>query len=889
MFGTAGFAFFENHLVNSGTISGRIAIQAVDGRVDISNSGTIDGAINLVDGNDVVDNSGVMAGPIALGAGNDLFQGASSLSAVVVDGGPGTDLVVGGVQADHLMGGSGHDTLVGGAGADELSGNGGADRFVYLSAIDSTSSSADTIDDFESGVDVIDLSAIQPTLVDLTSSDGVTTITAVTDGGTLVIHVAGVVASTDIQTAANGPLVTGTSASEALIALPGTTDISGGGAGDILLGTNGDDRLDGGASVDIMYGGAGDDVYVVGTAADIVVERPAGGTDEVLSYASSYILPDEVENVQLMSRGDVTGNVLANSMVGSGGNDLLAGGDGDDVITGGGGRDNVYGSAGRDVYVYHSVSDSSLGSPDEIGFEYGADKIDLSDIPVLSISWTRASSPTSHEDVIIQTANGPMELWVDIQNLQPSQLSMSDFILAKELDGGPDADHLIGSYGNDTLRGFGGDDILDGGAGTDALDGGEGSDRYLIAAASDHSAAEIDDRGASGTDEVRFTAAVAGTLTLFSGDIGIERVFLASGSTPLNVDTRAVLNGLQMIGNDGANTLLATAFADTLLGGAGSDKLLGYAGNDTLDGGAGNDRLIGGAGDDIYYVNSYNDAIVENAGEGTDRVFSSASFVLRANVENLTLTGAEDTYGYGNDLDNALTGNAGVNKLFGMAGNDLIDGKAGADRMIGGLGDDRYFVDNYNDGVIENAGEGIDSVFASTNYKLGANIEKLTLSGTADLWAYGNDGDNVVTGNAGANKLYGMSGSDTLNGGGGSDWLEGGAGQDKLTGGTGADNFVFRDGDFGGATTATADRIIDFTHGEDHIRLNFVDANIGLDGDQAFAFMGTGAFDGHAGELRYEQVSGNAYVSGDTNGDGIADFMFRLDGLHTLTTGDFTL
>ncbi len=207
--------------------------------------------------------------------------------------------------------------------------------------------------------------------------------------------------------------------------------------------------------------------------------------------------------------------------------------------------------------------------------------------------------------------------------------------------------------------------------------------------------------------------------------------------------------------------------------------------------------------------------------------------------------------------------------------------------MFGGTGDDRYYVDNYSDRTIENAGDGTDAVFASVDYKLAANIEKLTLTGTADLWAYGNDGDNVLTGNSGANKLYGMTGNDRLDGGAGNDWLEGGAGQDALTGGTGADQFVFRDGDFAGANAANADRITDFTHGEDHIRLNFVDADSSIDGDQAFAFLGSAAFDNHAGELRYEQISGNTYVEGDTNGDGVADFMIRVDGLHTLVSGDF--
>jgi len=342
-------------------------------------------------------------------------------------------------------------------------------------------------------------------------------------------------------------------------------------------------------------------------------------------------------------------------------------------------------------------------------------------------------------------------------------------------------------------------------------------------------------------------------------------------------------------GTNGSDDIDALGGNDTLYGLAGNDLLYGGSGNDRLDGGAGLDKMYGGSGNDVFIVSDATDYAYENVGEGTDLVISTINVALRANIENLTLSGTADIWGYGNELDNALTGNSGNNKLFGLAGDDLINGKAGADRLAGGSGDDRYFVDSYGDRVVENAGEGTDSVFTSANYKLLENVEKLTLTGTADLWAYGGAGDNTITGNSGANKLYGMGGNDTLVGGDGNDWLEGGGGQDRLFGGTGQDNFVFRDGDLGGATRATADRIVDFVHGEDHIRLNQVDANMALSGDQGFAFIGTSAFGGHAGELRYEEISGNTYISGDTDGDGIANFMVRLDGLHALTTGDFTL
>jgi hypothetical protein len=100
---------------------------------------------------------------------------------------------------------------------------------------------------------------------------------------------------------------------------------------------------------------------------------------------------------------------------------------------------------------------------------------------------------------------------------------------------------------------------------------------------------------------------------------------------------------------------------------------------------------------------------------------------------------------------------------------------------------------------------------------------------------------------------------------------------------------VFANGDFGGATAGTADEIVDFTSGQDNIDLSAVDANSLLGGDQAFAFIGTAAFTNTAGELRYEEINGNTYLTGDTNGDGIADFMVKVDGSHVFTGSDFGL
>ncbi len=184
---------------------------------------------------------------------------------------------------------------------------------------------------------------------------------------------------------------------------------------------------------------------------------------------------------------------------------------------------------------------------------------------------------------------------------------------------------------------------------------------------------------------------------------------------------------------------------ENAIGGDGNDTLIGNGASNSLDGGAGADTLIGGSGDDTYVVDNVADSVIENANEGRDMIQASVSWTLGANLENLTLTCADAINGTGNALANVVTGNSAANTLDGGAGNDTLNGGAGADtliggvgndtlnggvgtdEMIGGLGDDTYVVDNAADTVTENADEGTDTVQASVNWTLGANLENLML------------------------------------------------------------------------------------------------------------------------------------------------------------------
>jgi Ca2+-binding RTX toxin-like protein len=117
-----------------------------------------------------------------------------------------------------------------------------------------------------------------------------------------------------------------------------------------------------------------------------------------------------------------------------------------------------------------------------------------------------------------------------------------------------------------------------------------------------------------------------------------------------------------------------------------------------------------------------------------------------------------------------IAGSSAADTLTGTLGNDNINGAAGVDKMTGGRGDDTYLASGFGDVVIENASEGIDTVWLyDARYQLSDNVENLIGKSGAGQTLYGNGQSNMLVGNAGA---------DTLVGGGGSDFMTGGAGAD---------------------------------------------------------------------------------------------------------------
>ncbi|ABN79252.1 Calx-beta domain-containing protein [Cereibacter sphaeroides] len=357
-----------------------------------------------------------------------------------------------------------------------------------------------------------------------------------------------------------------------------------------------------------------------------------------------------------------------------------------------------------------------------------------------------------------------------------------------------------------------------------------------------------------------------------------------SSATPVPVGVATLLDGT-LRGSGGNDRLIGTANAeriegfggnDRIEGRGGNDLLSGGAGNDLLDGGGGRDRMVGGTGNDRYIVNHAGDSTIELAGGGIDTVQSSLSWTLAANVERLVLTGGAALSGTGNGLANLLTGNGGANRLQGLAGNDTLNGGGGRDVMIGGTGNDTYITDG-GDTIVERAGQGVDVVRASVSYTLGAQLETLVLTGTANLSGTGNGLSNLLIGNGGANRLSGGAGNDTLSGGGGADLLIGGAGRDS---------FVFNTRPGPGAI----DRIADFNVADDVIHLEnavFRGLPAGALRGAAFASNLSGQATDAADRILYERDTGALWFDADGTGGGARVQIATLSAGLGLTAADF--
>lgn len=224
----------------------------------------------------------------------------------------------------------------------------------------------------------------------------------------------------------------------------------------------------------------------------------------------------------------------------------------------------------------------------------------------------------------------------------------------------------------------------------------------------------------------------------------------------------------------GHNADQSAYYIENGIGSSYDDVLIGNDGNNVLDGRAGGDRMAGYGGDDVYFVDSADDIVHEEADGGNDTVIVLSKDLdvgEIANVENIVFVDGS-VVPPADIADEAQPETAGSlsSILFGDEGNNTLDGGAGGDTIFG-LGGDDFII-------------GGRDTLASRDINNTIAVEDLEDQTESD------DGNDA---------LYGDAGNDTIVGGAGDDLLDGGDGDDLLRGQDGAD--IFR----GGAGIDTVD------------------------------------------------------------------------------------
>ena len=509
-----------------------------------------------------------------------------TLGGSTLDGGDGNDILTGGAGTDWLIGGAGDDTVIGGGGNDLLTGGAGADTFRFGSRADSyidTGVADDVISDFQTGIDRIDLIALNLTSVAITASGIYNIVTGTTAAGLFSVRVQGAVSQSDI-----------------LLVTPGSTptNLFGTAAGETLTGTSGVNYITGRGGADTLIGGGGVDYFVYEATSDSTAAAQDNladfqtGVDRIdlnalnttsvsiarINGSSVLFAETPAGAFQLAAIGrEINGSDLnyatthgvfmigseaGETMVGTGFADPLVGNGGNDILIGGRGADAISGGAGADIFEYRLASDSNqtTGFDNLYDFQTGTDFIDLRELGTTSISLIRTDNGSTF--VFAETPTGAF-----LTTAANLAVNGRDILYGNThgiyMIGSGNADVLVGSSLADPIYGGAGNDILVGGGGADVLFGEAGTDTFLYFAASDSSVSAAD--------------------TLFGFTVGSDKIDLRSvRASGTDVFSIAYTGGSSFIfvdiGGNGTNDMLiqvagATITASDILWTAGAAAL----------------------------------------------------------------------------------------------------------------------------------------------------------------------------------------------------------------------------------------------------------------------------------------------------------------------------
>ena len=476
----------------------------------------------------------------ALG-GNDSVTAAGLPATVVgltVDGGTGNDTITGGDGNDMLIGGDGNDTIIGGRGNDVAFLGAGNDTFTW-----NPGDGSDTVEG-QAGTDTLQFNGSNANEnIDLSANGS--RLRLVRDVGNVTMDVNGV---EQVNVAALGGADTLT-----------VNDLSGTGVTAVnldLAATPGTGTGDGQADTVIVNGTNGADVIAVaGSRSGITVSGLAASVHIAGSEASSdQLVVNALAGDDTIDASALRANVVALSLNGGAGTDVLVGSPGNDLINGGTGNDLAMLGAGDDTFVWNPGDGS-----DTVEGQGGTDTLQFNGANINEN--INLSANGSRLRLTRDVANITMDV-NGVEQVNIAALGGADTLTVNDLSGtGVTAVNL-------NLAGMPGTGTGDGQADSVIVSGTSGNDSIVVAG--DASGVAVLGLAA----QVNITGAEAANDRLTVNTLGGDDVLDASG-------------------------LSAGAIALTANGGDGDDVLIGGAGNDTLNGGAGDDVLIGGPGADV--------------------------------------------------------------------------------------------------------------------------------------------------------------------------------------------------------------------------------------------------------------------------------------------------
>ena len=461
-------------------------------------------------------------------------------------------------------------------------------------------------------------------------------------------------------------------------------NIIGSAGSDTLVGNSEDNVIEGGAGTrDILDGGDGIDTLSYegsGGPVDVALEDNApatvSGGDAAGDRATNF------ENIIGSGQGDnLQGNSDDNRIEGRDGTDRIVGGAGDDVIEGGEGADSIDGGEGKDTVSY----ETSPQDPDGRGVD-----ITLKDGAVADASGGHAEGDTIANVENVIGSEGKDDIRGNSQD--------------NVIEGGAEADRLIGGGGEDTIsyEGSPADTENDGKGVTITL--GEGSGTTIGAGA--HAQGDIISEfeniiGSEGSDtltgnsEDNVIEGGAGIKDTLEGGAGKDTLSYQSSEEPVEVTLQEDNDQVIVSGGD-AEGDVATNF-ENIIGSAGDDTLIGNSEGNVIEGGAGEDTLDGGAGTDTLSYESSDEA-VEVTLQYNDRAIVSGG-----DAEGDDATNFENIIGTKASGGDTLIGDSRDNVIEALDGADTLEGGEGADTLIGGDGADTFVYDSVR-------GDGADTI-----------------------------------------------------------------------------------------------------------------------------------------------------------------------------------